>query len=49
MLLEHEGKCPRIDPSARVAANATICGDVIISALVRRHASDHEIKPKTDS
>lgn len=30
MLLEHEGKRPRIDPSARVAPNATICGDVAI-------------------
>lgn len=30
MLLEHEGVCPRVDGSARIAANATICGDVSI-------------------
>ena len=30
MLIEHGGKRPRIDPSAYVAPNATICGDVTI-------------------
>lgn len=30
MLIEHEGARPRIDPSARVAPNAVICGDVIV-------------------
>lgn len=30
MLLEHEGKSPRIHESAYVAPNATICGDVRI-------------------
>lgn len=32
MLLEHHGQSPRVDPSARVAPNATICGDVVIGA-----------------
>ena len=32
MLLEHKGKRPAIDPSARIAPNATICGDVSIGA-----------------
>jgi carbonic anhydrase/acetyltransferase-like protein (isoleucine patch superfamily) len=30
MLLEHDGRRPEIDPSARIAPNATICGDVTI-------------------
>jgi carbonic anhydrase/acetyltransferase-like protein (isoleucine patch superfamily) len=30
MILEHQGKRPRIDPTAWVAPNATICGDVTI-------------------
>ncbi len=30
MLLSHDGKRPRIDPSSRVAPNAAICGDVTI-------------------
>jgi carbonic anhydrase/acetyltransferase-like protein (isoleucine patch superfamily) len=30
MILEHQGKRPRIDGSAWVAPNATICGDVTI-------------------
>ena len=30
MLIEHEGKRPKIDPSARVAPNAVICGDVTV-------------------
>jgi carbonic anhydrase/acetyltransferase-like protein (isoleucine patch superfamily) len=32
MLIEHEGKRPRIDPSARIAPTAVICGDVTIGA-----------------
>ncbi|PJK31537.1 gamma carbonic anhydrase family protein [Minwuia thermotolerans] len=31
-LLEHEGKAPRIDPLARIAPNAVICGDVTVGA-----------------
>jgi len=30
MLIEHDGKRPRIDPSARIAPTAVICGDVTI-------------------
>ncbi|TDQ04677.1 carbonic anhydrase/acetyltransferase-like protein (isoleucine patch superfamily) [Labedaea rhizosphaerae] len=30
MLLEHRGQAPRIDPSAYVAPNATLCGDVTV-------------------
>jgi len=30
MLLEHNGVTPRIDPSAYVAPNATLCGDVSV-------------------
>jgi len=32
MILEHGGARPRIDPSARVAPNATLCGEVIVGA-----------------
>lgn len=32
MILEHVGKRPSIDPSARIAPNAVICGDVAIGA-----------------
>src|SRR3954469_5724346 len=32
MILEHEGVAPVIDPTARVAPNATVCGDVTIGA-----------------
>ena len=32
MILEHKGKRPAIDPSARIAPNATICGEVSIRA-----------------
>lgn len=32
MLIEHEGKAPRIDASAYIAPTATVCGDVIIGA-----------------
>jgi carbonic anhydrase/acetyltransferase-like protein (isoleucine patch superfamily) len=34
MILEHKGKQPVIDPSARIAPNATICGDVSIGPNV---------------
>ncbi len=30
MLLEHNGAAPKIDPSARIAPNAVICGDVTV-------------------
>lgn len=30
MLLTHEGKSPKIDPTAYVAPNAVVCGDVVI-------------------
>jgi len=30
MIIEHNGKIPRIDPSAYVAPTATVCGDVVI-------------------
>jgi carbonic anhydrase/acetyltransferase-like protein (isoleucine patch superfamily) len=32
MILEHVGRRPSIDPSARIAPNAVICGDVAIGA-----------------
>jgi len=32
MLIEHNGKRPRIDPSVRIAPTAVICGDVTIGA-----------------
>jgi carbonic anhydrase/acetyltransferase-like protein (isoleucine patch superfamily) len=32
MQIEHLGKTPKVDPSARVAPNAVICGDVTIGA-----------------
>jgi carbonic anhydrase/acetyltransferase-like protein (isoleucine patch superfamily) len=32
MLLEHRGKSPTVDPSAYVAPNAIVCGDVRIGA-----------------
>ncbi|RVU33880.1 gamma carbonic anhydrase family protein [Hwanghaeella grinnelliae] len=32
MILAHDGKVPNIHPSARVAPNATVCGDVTIGA-----------------
>ena len=34
MILEHNGKAPRIDASARIAPNAVICGDVTVGAGV---------------
>lgn len=30
MILTHDGKAPRIDPTCRIAPNAVICGDVTI-------------------
>ena len=30
MLIEHLGKCPVIDPTARIAPTAVICGDVTV-------------------
>jgi carbonic anhydrase/acetyltransferase-like protein (isoleucine patch superfamily) len=35
MLLEHRGKSPQVDPSAYVAPNAIVCGDVRIGADAR--------------
>lgn len=32
MLIEHEGHAPRIHPTARIAPNATLCGDVEVGA-----------------
>src|SRR6266480_2937723 len=30
MLIKHQGKSPRVHPSAYVAPNAAVCGDVLI-------------------
>src|SRR5688500_7959141 len=35
MLIEHAGKSPQLDPSAWVAPDATVCGDVAIGPGVR--------------
>jgi gamma-carbonic anhydrase len=35
MLLEHRGKTPQVDPSAYVAPNAIVCGDVRIGPEAR--------------
>jgi tetrahydrodipicolinate N-succinyltransferase len=32
MLIEHDGKAPTIDPSARIAPTAVVCGDPTIGA-----------------
>lgn len=32
MILEHDGRRPRIDPTVRLAPNAVVCGDVQIGA-----------------
>ena len=32
MLIEHASARPAIDPSCRIAPNATICGDVTVGA-----------------
>ncbi len=35
MLIEHEGKSPRVAASAYVAPNAVVCGDVVLGEEVR--------------
>ena len=35
MIVEHSGKSPRIHPSAYVAPNAMVCGDVVIGEAAR--------------
>jgi carbonic anhydrase/acetyltransferase-like protein (isoleucine patch superfamily) len=35
MIVKHQGRTPRIDPSAYVAPNAAVCGDVTIGAGCR--------------
>ena len=30
MLIEHEGRAPQVHPTARIAPNATLCGDVAV-------------------
>lgn len=35
MLIEHDGKRPQIDPSAWVAPDATVCGDVLVGPGAR--------------
>ena len=35
MILEHKGKTPNIHPTAYVAPNATLCGDVTVKAHAR--------------
>ncbi|HXZ00673.1 MAG TPA: gamma carbonic anhydrase family protein [Stellaceae bacterium] len=35
MLMTHAGKGPRIDPSAWIAPDATVCGDVVVGAGAR--------------
>ena len=30
-ILEHEGMRPKIDPTARIAPTATVCGDVTVA------------------
>lgn len=35
MLITHEGKSPRIDPTAYVAPNAVVCGDVVVGRDTR--------------
>ena len=32
MILEHDGALPKIDPTARIAPNAVLCGDIHIGA-----------------
>jgi carbonic anhydrase/acetyltransferase-like protein (isoleucine patch superfamily) len=32
MLVEHEGRSPRVDPDAWVAPTAVLCGDVRVAA-----------------
>jgi carbonic anhydrase/acetyltransferase-like protein (isoleucine patch superfamily) len=35
MLVEHRGALPQVDPSAYVAPNAVLCGDVRVGADAR--------------
>ena len=35
MLIEHRGRAPRVDPSAYVAPNAVLCGDVTVGRDAR--------------
>jgi carbonic anhydrase/acetyltransferase-like protein (isoleucine patch superfamily) len=35
MLIEHRGRAPRVDPSAYVAPNAVLCGDVRVGPDAR--------------
>ena len=35
MIIAHEGKTPTVHPTAWVAPDATVCGDVIIGAHTR--------------
>ncbi|MBX2913556.1 MAG: gamma carbonic anhydrase family protein [Cyclobacteriaceae bacterium] len=35
MIIKHSGKCPKIDKTAYVAPNATICGDVLVGKNTR--------------
>jgi carbonic anhydrase/acetyltransferase-like protein (isoleucine patch superfamily) len=35
MLIAHAGKQPRIHPSAWIAPDATVCGDVVIGVAAR--------------
>ncbi len=35
MLVAHAGKCPMIDPSAWIAPDATVCGDVVVGPGTR--------------
>ena len=32
MILKHDGKVPQVHPTARIAPNATLCGDVTVGA-----------------
>ena len=51
MILAHQGKSPRIDPTAYVAPNAVVCGNVTIGPEFRvmfghLFASEPERKPE---
>jgi carbonic anhydrase/acetyltransferase-like protein (isoleucine patch superfamily) len=35
MAVEHEGRSPQVDPEARVAPTAVLCGDVRVAAGAR--------------
>jgi hypothetical protein len=45
MLFAHKGKRPAVDPSARIAPNATICGDRRGRARLRNEPGDEQ-KPQ---